>query len=197
MGSIQKRKIASFPGSSTPDEQDERRKTSTGSGLIPRLKLPPCWNEAPLIQDLFSPQVDLQTGARQESLSQRSGTEVGRTFTISERALRSCFCSRHLLHYQYLTVYCSILQYSTVYCSILQSILQYITIYCSILQYTAVYYSIPCKKEKLQWIILLTTAINTNKQAVPSTVKPPNKGHIGDGSFVPCREVVLFSEVFF
>ena len=29
------------------------------------------------------------------------------------------------------------------------------------------------------------------------TVKPPNKGHIGDGSVVPCREVVLFSEVFF
>ena len=31
------------------------------------------------------------------------------------------------------------------------------------------------------------------------TVKPPNKGHIGDavGPVVPCREVVLFSEVFF
>ena len=29
------------------------------------------------------------------------------------------------------------------------------------------------------------------------TVKPPNKGHIGDGLFVPCREVVLFSVVFF
>ena len=24
-----------------------------------------------------------------------------------------------------------------------------------------------------------------------------NKGHIGDGAFVPCREVVLFSEVLF
>ena len=30
-----------------------------------------------------------------------------------------------------------------------------------------------------------------------NTVKPPNKGHIGDGPFVPCREVVLFSEVLF
>ena len=29
------------------------------------------------------------------------------------------------------------------------------------------------------------------------TVKSPNKGHIGDGPFVPCREVVLFSEVLF
>ena len=28
-------------------------------------------------------------------------------------------------------------------------------------------------------------------------VKPPNKGHVGDGHFVPCREVVLFSEVLF
>ena len=26
-------------------------------------------------------------------------------------------------------------------------------------------------------------------------VKPPNKGHIGDGPFVHCRELVLFSEV--
>ena len=30
-----------------------------------------------------------------------------------------------------------------------------------------------------------------------ATVKPPNKGHIGDRLVVPCREVVLFSEVFF
>ena len=29
------------------------------------------------------------------------------------------------------------------------------------------------------------------------TVKPLNKGHIGDGPVVPCREVVLFSEVYF
>ena len=28
-----------------------------------------------------------------------------------------------------------------------------------------------------------------------TTVKPPNKGHIGDRPIVPCREVVLFSEV--
>ena len=29
------------------------------------------------------------------------------------------------------------------------------------------------------------------------TVKPPNRGHFGDGPFVPCREVVPFSEVLF
>ena len=29
------------------------------------------------------------------------------------------------------------------------------------------------------------------------TVKPPNRGHFWDGPFVPCREVVLFSEVLF
>ena len=29
------------------------------------------------------------------------------------------------------------------------------------------------------------------------TVKPPNKGHFGDRPVVPCREVVLFSEVLF
>ena len=29
------------------------------------------------------------------------------------------------------------------------------------------------------------------------TVKPPNKGDIGDRPVVPCREFVLFSEVFF
>ena len=32
---------------------------------------------------------------------------------------------------------------------------------------------------------------------IVATVKPLNKGHIGDGPVVPCREVVLFSEVFF
>ena len=31
----------------------------------------------------------------------------------------------------------------------------------------------------------------------PNTVKPPNKRHIGDGPFVPCGEVVLFSDVSF
>ena len=30
-----------------------------------------------------------------------------------------------------------------------------------------------------------------------NTVKPPNKGHFGDGPVVPCREVVLFSDVLF
>ena len=29
---------------------------------------------------------------------------------------------------------------------------------------------------------------------IMSTVKPPKKGHIGDGRFVLCREVVLLSE---
>ena len=29
------------------------------------------------------------------------------------------------------------------------------------------------------------------------TVKPPKRGHFGDGPFVPCREVVLFLEVLF
>ena len=28
-----------------------------------------------------------------------------------------------------------------------------------------------------------------------NTAKPPNKGHIGDGQVVLCKEVVLFSEV--
>ena len=32
---------------------------------------------------------------------------------------------------------------------------------------------------------------------VANTVKPPKKGHIGDGLVVPCREVVLFLEAFF
>ena len=30
-----------------------------------------------------------------------------------------------------------------------------------------------------------------------TTVKPLNKGHIWDGLFVPCREVVIFLEVFY
>ena len=30
-----------------------------------------------------------------------------------------------------------------------------------------------------------------------TTAKPPNRGHFGDRPFVPCREVVLFSEVLF
>ena len=36
-----------------------------------------------------------------------------------------------------------------------------------------------------------------NYTGMAYTVKPPNKGHIGDGPVVPCREVVLFLEVFF
>ena len=30
---------------------------------------------------------------------------------------------------------------------------------------------------------------------IPCTVEPPNKGHFGANSFVPCREVVPISEV--
>ena len=43
------------------------------------------------------------------------------------------------------------------------------------------------------------TLVYTSSQTPFSgtTVKPPNKGHIGDGPFVPCREVVLFSKVFY
>ena len=41
------------------------------------------------------------------------------------------------------------------------------------------------------------TGLGESQLPLLITVKPPNKGHIGDGPFVPCREVVLFSEVFF
>ncbi len=41
---------------------------------------------------------------------------------------------------------------------------------------------------------------NNNKSMVEvhvftCTVEPPSKGHFGTSHFVPCREVVLFSEV--
>ena len=36
-----------------------------------------------------------------------------------------------------------------------------------------------------------------DKIKIMTTIKPPDKGHIGDKPVVPCREVVLFSEVFF
>ena len=35
------------------------------------------------------------------------------------------------------------------------------------------------------------------RKGLSCTVKPPNRGHFGDGPFVPCREVVLFLEVLF
>ena len=35
------------------------------------------------------------------------------------------------------------------------------------------------------------------KYRIVNTVKPLNRGHFGDRPFVPCREVVLFSEVLF
>ena len=34
-------------------------------------------------------------------------------------------------------------------------------------------------------------ALNVRAPRKKSTVKPPNKGHIGDRPVVPCREVVL------
>ena len=47
-------------------------------------------------------------------------------------------------------------------------------------------------------VIIQHTSLKGGKESlhVP-TVKPPNRGHFGDGPFVPCREVVLFSEVLF
>ena len=46
-------------------------------------------------------------------------------------------------------------------------------------------------------IISQERSINRQKNIFKNTVKPPNRGHFGDGPFVPCREVVLFSEVLF
>ena len=43
----------------------------------------------------------------------------------------------------------------------------------------------------------LSYSVQVFKLYRDSTVKPPNRGHFGDGPFVPCREVVLFSEVLF
>ena len=42
---------------------------------------------------------------------------------------------------------------------------------------------------------LVLNVIPTIEKQIP--LKPPNKGHFGDGPVVTCREVVLFSEVFF
>ena len=36
-----------------------------------------------------------------------------------------------------------------------------------------------------------------HESSLVATVKPLNKGHIGDGPFVPRRKLVLFSEVLF
>ena len=43
----------------------------------------------------------------------------------------------------------------------------------------------------------ISTLLSFARATLVITVKPLNKGHIGDGPFVPCRAVVLFSEVFF
>ena len=54
--------------------------------------------------------------------------------------------------------------------------------------------------QTIQTVHIGVAKMNENLNAIlrePSTVKPPNKGHFGDGPVVSCREVVLFSEVFF
>jgi len=43
--------------------------------------------------------------------------------------------------------------------------------------------------------ILVTVSVSCSTELY--TIKPPNKGHNGDGPVVPCREVVLILEVFF
>ena len=42
---------------------------------------------------------------------------------------------------------------------------------------------------------LLTTGYGAIALVCECKVEPPNKGHFGANSFVPCREVVLISEV--
>ena len=111
----------------------------------------------------LSPQVDLQARARQENLSQRSGTEVGRTFTISERAssiLQYTTVCHSILQY-------SILQYITVYCNtqlvrelpVYYSILQYTTVCHSILLYTTVYFTVYCSTT-VPWVMLFLCSWN-------------------------------------
>ena len=46
-------------------------------------------------------------------------------------------------------------------------------------------------------LIRLDHSISINTKPFGNTVKPPKSGHFGDGPFVPCREVVHFSEVLF
>ena len=51
------------------------------------------------------------------------------------------------------------------------------------------------KHFNLQLKPIVCSRVDVHKQQ--HTVKPPNKGHFGDGPVIPCREVVLFLEVFF
>ena len=56
------------------------------------------------------------------------------------------------------------------------------------------------KENDVEHTLLNCTPANSDElhsELQRNTVKPPNKGHIGDRPVVPCREVVLFSEVFF
>ena len=63
--------------------------------------------------------------------------------------------------------------------------------------------SVQCSDKTLLWVLYFSSSpfVCTLPSAAiflwQNTVKPPNKGHIGDGPVVPCREVVLFLEVFF
>ena len=54
------------------------------------------------------------------------------------------------------------------------------------------YDSVPGSTRLLQ---ISQCTLNVYRPLSSCTVKPPKKGRIGDGAFVPCREVVLFSEV--
>ena len=42
---------------------------------------------------------------------------------------------------------------------------------------------------------MTTVTLYLHTAGVSYTVEPPNKGYLGTGNFVLCREVVLFSEV--
>ena len=46
-------------------------------------------------------------------------------------------------------------------------------------------------------VLQANNALHNLLFTIIDTVKPPNKGYIGDRPVVPCREVVLFLEVFF
>ena len=47
----------------------------------------------------------------------------------------------------------------------------------------------------LAQLVPVAIYVTGDKIKIMTAVKPPNKGHIGDKPVVPCREVVLFSEV--
>ena len=57
--------------------------------------------------------------------------------------------------------------------------------------YTTICEKVYIKLQALYFVLV------THMHVSFTTVKLLKKGHIGDGPVVPCREVVLFSEVFF